>query len=74
MATLYTVLSRDSHATREEILQHLCPDEFLALSQTNRWLYYHPTILAIKIAYYSDIVRRMSMLIERLTRLQVLYR
>ena len=74
MATIYTVLRRDSHATREEILQHVCPDELLARSQTNRWLYYHPTILAIKIAYYSDTVRRLSMLIERLTRLQVLYR
>ena len=29
MATLYTVLSPDSHATREEIPQHLYPDDFL---------------------------------------------
>jgi hypothetical protein len=31
MATLYTVLSRDSHATREEILRQLYPDEFFRL-------------------------------------------
>jgi hypothetical protein len=29
MATLYTVLGLDSQATREEILQHLCNDQFL---------------------------------------------
>jgi hypothetical protein len=57
MATLYTVLSRDSHATKEEIIQHLCPDEFFALTATNRWLYYHPDVVAIKIAYYPEWVR-----------------
>ena len=74
MATLYILLGRDSHATNESILQHLDTDEFLALSATTRWLYYHPTVLAIKIAYYSEIARRMSMLIEWLNRLHALYR
>jgi hypothetical protein len=72
-ATLYSLLGRASHATRESILQHLDTDEFLALSTTTRWLYYHPTVLATTIAYYSEIVRRLIMLTENLDYLQGLY-
>ena len=72
MATLYTVLGRDSHATRDEFFQHLCNDEFFALTAMNRWFYYHPDVVAIQIAYFSD-VRRLILLVERLQSLPRMY-
>ena len=66
MATLYSVLHRHSQATRDEILQHLYPDECIALAGANRWLYYHPDIVATKIAAYSAVVERLVHLINRL--------
>ena len=73
MATLYTALGRDSHATRDEIFQLLHNDEFFALTAMNRWLYYHPDVVAIKIVYFSDIVRRLILLVERLQSLPRVY-
>jgi len=66
MATLYSVLHRHSQATRDEILQHLLPDEFIALAGANRWLYYHPDIVATKIAAYAEVVEHLVHLIRRL--------
>ena len=66
MATLYAVLHRHSHATKDEILQHVYPDEFIALAAANRWLYYHPDIMATKIVAYSAIVERLVYLVNRL--------
>jgi len=66
MATLYSVLHRHSQATRDEILQHLLPDEFIALAGANRWLYYHPDIVATKIAAYAAVVEHLVHLIRRL--------
>ena len=59
MATLYSVLHRHSQATRDEILQHLYPDEFIALAAANRWLYYHPDIVATKIVAYAAVVEHL---------------
>ena len=73
MATLYTVLHRHSDATRDEILQHLYPDEFIALAVANRWLYYHPDIVATKIVAYSAIVERLVYLANRLQSLPRMY-
>jgi hypothetical protein len=73
MATLYSVLHRRSQATRDEILQHLLPDEFIALAGANRWLYYHPDIVATKIAAYSAVVERLVHLINRLRSLPHMY-
>ena len=66
MATLYSVLHRHSQATRDEILQHLYPDEFIALAGANRWLYYHPDIVATKIVAYAAVVEHLVHLIRRL--------
>ena len=74
MATLDTVRSRDSHATREEILQHLYNDEFFALIATNRWLYYHPDIVATKIVVDSAVVERLVHLINRLRSVPRVYK
>jgi hypothetical protein len=65
-ATLYTVLHRHSDATWDEILQHLYPDECIALAGANRWLYYHPDIVATKIAAYAAVVEHLVHLIKRL--------
>ena len=73
MATLYSVLHRHSQATRDEILQHLYPDEIIALAGANRWLYYHPDIVATKIAAYSAVVERLVHLINRLRSLPRMY-
>ena len=65
MATLYSVLHQHSQATRYEILQHLVAEEFIALAGANRWLYYHPAIVATKIVAYSAIVERLVYLVNR---------
>ena len=66
MATLYTVLGQDAHATRGEIFQHLCSSEFFALAAMNRWFYHHPYVVAIKVSYFSALARRLITLVERL--------
>ena len=66
MATLYTVLGQDAHATRGEIFQHLCSSEFFALAAMNRWFYRNPDVVAIKVLYSSDIARRLILLVEKL--------
>ena len=73
MTALYTVLGRDAHATRDEICQHLCSDEFFALTAMSRWFYYHPDVAAIKVSYFSDIARRLILLVERLQSLPRVY-
>ena len=73
MATLYTVLGQDAHATRDEIAQHLGSNEFLALTAMRRWFYHHPDVVAIKVSYFSAIARRLITLIERLQPLPRVY-
>ena len=65
MATLHTVLGQDAHATRDEIAQHLGSNEFLTLTAMSRWFYHHPDVVAIKVSYFSDIARRLILLVER---------
>ena len=62
MATLYTVLGRDAHATRDEIFQHVCSDELSALTAMSRWFDYHPDVVASKASYVSDLI----LVVERL--------
>ena len=73
MATLDTVLGQDAHATRDEIFQHLCSNEFYALTAMSRWFYSHPDVVAIKVSYFSDIARRLITLVERLQSLPRVY-
>ena len=73
MATLYTVLGQDAHATRDEIFQLLCSSVFLALTAMDRWFYHHPDVVAIKVSYFSDIARRLILLVERLQSLPRVY-
>ena len=66
MVTLYSVFHRHSQATRDGNFQHLVADEFIALAGASRWLYYHPDIVATKIAAYAAIVEHLVHLIRRL--------